>query len=142
MRAARRKILLVFVIICMAQLFTHFQLPRYVLTFILQSTQTIDPFLKFCKNIQLYYNRSRSRKRPSISIHPSRFLELPPFLLILNWTIHVTDKRTDVRSRDFMIWKINYGLWSGLDCEIKGFGPIMSNFWGQFFKVFMDKKLI
>ena len=25
------------------------------------------------------------------------------------------------------------GLWSGLDCEIKGSGPIMSNFWGPFF---------
>jgi hypothetical protein len=24
------------------------------------------------------------------------------------------------------------GLWSGLDCEIKGFGPIMSNFLGPF----------
>ena len=24
-----------------------------------------------------------------------------------------TDKRTDVRSRDFMIWKINLGLWAG-----------------------------
>jgi hypothetical protein len=33
-------------------------------------------------------------------------------------------------------------LWSGLDCEIKGFGPIMSNFWGPFLKVFMDKKLM
>ena len=53
-----------------------------------------------------------------------------------------TDKRTDVWSWDFIIWKTNYGLWSGLDCEIKGVGLIMSNFWGQFFKVFMDKKLI
>ena len=44
----------------------------------------------------------------------------------------ITDKRTDVWSRDFIIWKINSGLWSqwsGLDCEIKGSGPIMSNFW-------------
>ena len=28
------------------------------------------------------------------------------------------------------------GLWSGLDCGIKGSGPIMSNFWGQFFHFF------
>ena len=34
------------------------------------------------------------------------------------------------------------GLWSGLDCEIKEFGLIMSNFLGLFFKVFMDKRLI
>ena len=45
-----------------------------------------------------------------------------------------TDKRTDVWSRDFIVWKID----SGLDCEIKGSEPIMSNF----LKVFMDKKLI
>ena len=25
---------------------------------------------------------------------------------------HSTDKRTDVWSRDFMIWKINFGLWA------------------------------
>ena len=54
-----------------------------------------------------------------------------------------TDKRTDVWSRDFIIWKINSGLWAVVSAELwnKGFGPIMSNFWGQFFKVFMDKKL-
>ncbi len=34
------------------------------------------------------------------------------------------------------------GLWSGLDCEMRGSGPIMSNFKGTFFKVCMDKKLI
>ena len=37
-----------------------------------------------------------------------------------------------------MIWKINSGLWSGLEFERKGFGSIMSNFWGKSFKVFMD----
>ena len=42
--------------------------------------------------------------------------------------IHNTDKRTDLWSRDFIIWKINSGLWSGLDCEIIGSG-LMSNFW-------------
>ena len=26
--------------------------------------------------------------------------------------IHYTDKRTDVWSRDFMIWKVNFGLWA------------------------------
>jgi hypothetical protein len=25
-------------------------------------------------------------------------------------------------------WAVGCGLWSGLDCEIEGFGPIMSNF--------------
>ena len=46
-------------------------------------------------------------------------------------TVWFTDKRTDDWSRDFIIWKINSGLWSqwsGLDCEIKGSGLIMSNF--------------
>ena len=39
-----------------------------------------------------------------------------------------TDKRTDVWSRDFMIWRIKFGLWPGLDSGKKGSGPIMSNF--------------
>ena len=26
--------------------------------------------------------------------------------------IMITDKRTDVWSRNFMIWKINFGLWA------------------------------
>ena len=42
---------------------------------------------------------------------------------------YTTDKRTDV-----ILWKINSGLWSGQDWEIKGSGPIMS-FWGRFFHV-------
>ena len=36
---------------------------------------------------------------------------------------------------------LGYGLWSGLDCEIKGFELIMSNYCGQSFKVFMNKKI-
>ena len=69
------------------------------------------------------------------------------FLLqsILNKTLHcisltgiVADRRTYVWSWDFMIWKnqfwaVGCGLWSGLDCEIKGSEQIMSNFWGSFF---------
>ena len=51
-------------------------------------------------------------------------------------TFQSTDKRPDVWSRDFILWKINFGLWPGLDCGIKGSGLIMSNFWGQFFHFF------
>ena len=43
------------------------------------------------------------------------------------------DKRTDVWSRDFIIWNIN----SGLDCEIKESGPIMSK---VFFSLFQGQK--
>ena len=32
------------------------------------------------------------------------------------------------------------GLWHGLECEIKGFGPIMSNSFGQFFSIFHGQK--
>ena len=42
--------------------------------------------------------------------------------------------------RDFIIWAVDYGLWSGLECEIKGSGPIMRNFWGPFFYFFGVKK--
>ena len=44
-----------------------------------------------------------------------------------------------------MICKINYGLWAmvwaGLDYEIKGSRPIISNFWGPFFSLFRGKKI-
>ena len=43
-----------------------------------------------------------------------------------------TDKRTDLWSQDFIIWKINSGQWAGLDWK-KRFGPIVRNFWGPFF---------
>ena len=56
-------------------------------------------------------------------------------------TFRTTDKRTDVWSRDFMIWKINSGLWAevwaGLwnksvwaDCE-QLLRPVFSLSWGQ-----------
>ena len=48
-------------------------------------------------------------------------------------------------SFSFLIWTIlilGCGLWSGLDCEIKGFRLIMNNFRGQFFKFLWTKKLI
>ena len=44
-----------------------------------------------------------------------------------------------------MICKINYGLWAmvwaGLDYEIKGSRPIITNFWGPFFSLFRGKKI-
>ena len=56
------------------------------------------------------------------------------------WLIGIgTDKKTDESWDIFIVWKINSGLWAGLDREKKMFGPIMSNFWGPFFKVFMGK---
>ena len=57
------------------------------------------------------------------------------------WELQIptsTDNRTDVWSRDFMIWKINFELWA-VGCVIKVSGPIMSNFWGPFFHFFRVK---
>ena len=34
------------------------------------------------------------------------------------------------------------GRWPGLDCELKGFGPIMSNFFECFFSIFHGQKFI
>ena len=34
------------------------------------------------------------------------------------------------------------GCWPGLDCGIKGFGPLMSNFLSVFFQFFMGKFFI
>ena len=57
-------------------------------------------------------------------------------------TVQSTDKRTDACSRHFMIWKINSGLWAVGWAGLwnKRFGPIMSNFWGRFFQLFVGKK--
>ena len=56
-----------------------------------------------------------------------------------NSTGDSTDKWTDTCSRHFMIWKIKSGFcavgWAGL--WNKRFGPIMSNFWGRFFQLFV-----
>ena len=56
--------------------------------------------------------------------------------------IIITDKDTDEFWDIFIIWKINSGLvWAARQyCEKKSLGPIMSNFWGPFFYVFMGKK--
>ena len=54
--------------------------------------------------------------------------------------LDLTDKRTDAFSRHFMIKKsiLGCGLgWAGL--WNKRFWPIMSNFWGQFFQLFVGK---
>ena len=67
------------------------------------------------------------------------------YLVLLVTDTQPTDKRTDVWSQDFIIWKINSGLWAvawaGLDCGKNGSWPIMSNFWGLFFHFFMVKKI-
>ena len=65
------------------------------------------------------------------------FHRIRSYLLLLRLHCHIcpvysflgsTDKRTDVWFRDFIIWKINSGLWAvvwaGLDCEKKGLGRL------------------
>ena len=55
-----------------------------------------------------------------------------------------TYKRTDVWSRDFIIWKINSGLWAEVWAGLwkKGVEPIMCNFRGLFFHFFGVKKML
>ena len=65
-------------------------------------------------------------------VYVSIFYFLSPY----EYKILRMDNTTGVWFRDFMIWKSNSGLWSGLDCDIKGSGPIMSNFWGLSFHFF------
>ena len=54
----------------------------------------------------------------------------------------ITEKKTEAWWDIFMTWKIDFGLlavaWAGL--WNKMFGPIMSNFWGRFFQLFVGKK--
>ena len=59
-----------------------------------------------------------------------------------NQWVKITDKRTDVWSRDFIIWKINSGLWAVVWAGLwkKRGWPIMSNFSGPFFHFFGVKK--
>ena len=60
------------------------------------------------------------------------------FLFGLIWH---TEKKTEAWWDIFMTWKIDFGLlavaWAGL--WNKMFGPIMSNFWGRFFQLFLGK---
>ena len=76
--------------------------------------------------------------------HNNVFLELHSTKVFRWWfaSIPSTDKETDESWDIFIIWKINSGLvWAaGQYCEKKSLGPIMSNFWGPFFYVFMGKK--
>jgi hypothetical protein len=64
----------------------------------------------------------------------SRLEMVLPILLLMAPQVIVqnrdTDKRTDVWSRDFIIWKINFGLWAMAWAGQweKGSGPVMSNF--------------
>ena len=46
------------------------------------------------------------------SINPKYDEKLLVELQFCTSSVHVTDKRTDVWSRNFMIWKINFGLWA------------------------------
>ena len=48
--------------------------------------------------------------------------------------LYITDKETDASWDMFIIWKINSGLWSGLDCEKKtGWGRLWVTFEARFF---------
>ena len=40
-------------------------------------------------------------------------------LIFSMYNTHITNKRTDVWSRDFVIWKVDSGQWSRRDCEIE-----------------------
>jgi hypothetical protein len=51
-----------------------------------------------------------------------------------------TDKRTDVWSRNFMIWKINFGLWAWAGLWEKGVWADSEQLFGWFFQFFMGKK--
>ena len=71
----------------------------------------------------------------------------PSYEAYTNRWVKYTDKETDEFWDIFMIWKINSGLvWFDLGSRAvlwkKSLGPIMSNFWGPVFYVFMGKKWI
>ena len=72
---------------------------------------------------------------------------LDTFLRFWKKDAAVTDKRTDVWSRDFIIWKIHFGLWAvvwaglwnkrvGADYE-NLLRPIFVSIYGQKFNVFL-----
>ena len=68
---------------------------------------------------------------------------IPPFSTNAPFCV-LTYKRTDVWSRDFIVWKINFGLravvWAGL--RNKRFLADYEQFLRPVFLVFMDKKII
>ena len=57
--------------------------------------------------------------------------------------VYFTDKRTDVWSRDFIIWRINSGLWAvglGWTVKEKGLGRLWATFLACFFTFSGSKK--
>ena len=71
MRAARRKILLVFVIICMAQLFTHFQLDTY------KARRRLVPFSNFARTYN-YIITGAEAERDNLFLSPLQIFETSP----------------------------------------------------------------
>ena len=55
-----------------------------------------------------------------------------------------TDKRTDVWSRNFLIWKINFGLWTVAWAGLweKGVWANSEHHFGVFFSIFHGQKKI
>ena len=92
------------------------------------------------KNYLHLHCNSYCEQRALTPVTKCMCLSSSPFV----WTsLMSTDKRTDVWSQDFMIWRIDFGLWAVAWAGHweKGSGPIMSNFWGPFFHFFGVKKL-
>ena len=59
--------------------------------------------------VQLDFTRTFKTMCNNINCVWSHFYKM---LVVLKYHRRLTDKRTDVWSRDFMIWKVNFGLWA------------------------------
>ena len=100
-----------------------------------------------CTWWKLFPHFCRMRKLLLLIIFPLNAVGsiFSPALLLFSYLdpISTTDKETDESCDIFIIWKkkINSGLvWAARQYCEKKFGPIMSNFWGPFFYVFIGTK--
>ena len=108
--------------------------------------------------MQLFHrNKSRIRQGPSVFKRPylprshywllSDFLHaLPPFFMIglrlsKEPLIHTT-KSLYIRHMKSNFYETEIEIWAGFGPVLKKIRPIMSNFWGRFFHVFLRQKNI
>ena len=81
---------------------------------------------------------AKKKKKHVGTIFEKKYLSIVGIFVVRNQFF--ADFLAVIPNKDFFLLILGCWLWPGLDCGIKGFGPIMSNFFCQFFQFFMAKK--
>ena len=99
---------------------------------------SVDAMVFSKKNLDFFLTLKKWKPRPQKLLIISR----DPFLPQSSPGTDITDKRTNVWCRDFMIWKIIFGMWAvGWTEGKKGPGWLWAAFEARFFTFLGSKKL-